>query len=220
MQACCFRGSSGSGRSAGAVTVPGGGSGAAQSGTSAEENRGALRKAAADRPWTDLLIYSESSTAYYCFERVVTSLCYVSSVFYMGLAAHREERWEADWPRLEAVAIGFECSFLVFMLLQFFKAYVPEHSGKGLEVRDFSLIARRYLATDFKMDLFALLPLQHLDLARRRQRLFYLLKLVRFKKGFSMLNIPLTMKLVKKRVMDHIDARCKVDKDYALSMHS
>ena len=89
------------------------------------------------------------------------------------------------------------------MLLNFFKAYKPNDHGDVAEIRDLRLISYRYLSTDFKYDIIPLLPLQFIHLKNHRERLFYLLKVVRLKYGSNIINHRSTVKLVKKIFHDH-----------------
>jgi hypothetical protein len=149
---------------------------------------------------------------------VFTLLSYFSSVLYLQLAAHRDPRWEDGFARWYNLSITLEILFLLFMVLQFFKAYVPQYESK--EIRDYSMIAQRYLSNDFKIDFIAILPLQFLSLPTHNERYFYLLKLVRFKKGFQSLDRQATMKFIKRWFTDRIIQKCKVDQEYANSTHS
>ena len=47
-----------------------------------EREERALREGP-ERPWTDRLIFSESSSTYYCLDNMITILSYLSSVMYL-----------------------------------------------------------------------------------------------------------------------------------------
>lgn len=145
-------------------------------------------------------------------------MCYVSSIFYLYLAAHRDSRWEEYWEHNEAISIVMEIIFCIYMIIQFFKAYIPQYQTK--EIRDFSQIAQRYFNGDFKLDLFALIPWAHFtEHPNNYQRLLYLLKLVRLKKGITIFDYHTLMKLIKKIFTKHISDKCKTDEKYASDMH-
>lgn len=144
----------------------------------------------------------------------MTLLSYISSVIYLSLAAHREPRWEQDWPQYQALSIGMESCFFIFMILQFFKAYVPQYQNR--EIRDYRMIAARYIEGDFKLDLFAIIPWPYfISLNHKYERLLFLMKLVRFKKGFTIMDYHTTMKIIKKIFLHHVEKKCKSDTDYA-----
>lgn len=65
------------------------------------------------------------------------------------------------------------------MILNCFKAYKPESALEP--VTEFKLIVSNYYKTDFLSDFVPLIPLQLLSLKRNRQRLFYLIKIIRIK---------------------------------------
>ena len=104
------------------------------------------------------------------------------------------------------------------MVLQFFKAYVP-HGGQQ-EVRDLKMIAKKYLESDLKLDVLALIPFQFLRLKNYRERLFYIIKFVRIKRSVSVINHQATTKFVKRIFSDHIVAKSKNDQEWGASQNS
>lgn len=68
------------------------------------------------------------------------------------------------------------------------------------------------------MDLLALLPFQFIQMHRHRERLFYLVKVVRLFKAMAMLDTKKLIIAVKKKFMDHLEQRCHDDPEYANSM--
>ena len=85
-------------------------------------------------------------------------LCYISSIYYLWLACHRNPLWEDNWSGHSTVTIWFELAFLMFMIAQFFKAYLLPNQIIPKETKDMEKIALHYYETDLKMDLLALLP--------------------------------------------------------------
>ena len=90
---------------------------------------------------------------------------------------------EAKYYQQDALSYGFESLFLVEMLLNFFKEFTPENTTKP--VSDFSRICEHYLGGNFVFDLVTIIPLQEIQLHRKRERLFYLVKFVRLFRGLS-----------------------------------
>lgn len=121
-----------------------------------------------------------------------------SSYFYLFLTAFREPQYHLHYDVYLDLSGGIEIIFVIFSLLQFVKAYTPEYSEKGTsEVRDLKKIANRYFENGFLLDLLSLLPFQFMTLPRHRERLLFLLKVVRIRRGFELFNIPKFMKVIK-----------------------
>lgn len=71
------------------------------------------------------------------------------------------------------------------------------------------------MLTDFLFDFIPIIPLQGIELIRHRERLFYLIKVVRFYKGFKVLKVSALMEQIKKYFDDYLIERCKVDEEFA-----
>ena len=71
------------------------------------------------------LIFSESNPKYIKLQNIMLVLSYVSSMIYLSMATHRDPRWEDRWAPQVWISNFFEIFFLGFMVLQFFKAFVP-----------------------------------------------------------------------------------------------
>lgn len=93
--------------------------------------------------------------------------------------------------------IIIESFFLIHFLLQFILEYQIEGYPP---VRDISKIAKNYIYQgSFTIDLICLLPLTVVQLRRNRQLLFFIVKLIRLMKGFSLLDVQKLMNSIKKR---------------------
>ena len=102
------------------------------------------------------------------------------------------------------------------MVLKFFKEYKPVGFGRtDPNVREWQRIIQNYMLTDFLFDFIPIIPLQVIELIRHRERLFYLIKVVRFYKGFKVLKVSALMQQIKKYFDDYLIERCKVDEEFA-----
>ena len=78
-----------------------------------------------------------------------------------------------------------EIVFLFYFIIQFFKEFKPVGTGdEGKSVRKWSSIIINYLQGEFIWDFIPLLPFQFLSLYRNRDRLVYLIKCLRLRRGF------------------------------------
>ena len=82
------------------------------------------------------------------------------------------------------------------------------------------MIAKRYLTSEFKYDLLAILPLQFIELKNHRERLFYLIKVVRLKNGLGLVNHEAIVKVVKLVFSQYSLVKFKLDKSWGDSVYS
>jgi hypothetical protein len=78
-----------------------------------------------------MLIFSEKNIVYQWFNIFISLLSIISSYFYLYIAAFREieDNHRAEWHTMSYTSDVFESMFFVYMVLQFFKEYVPEGCG-------------------------------------------------------------------------------------------
>lgn len=88
----------------------------------------------------------------------------------------------------------FELFYFFDMVLNFFVEYKSETRTH----REFHLIMINYIKTDFLGDLLPLLPLEMLQLNNGNERHFFLLKVLRIRKGYKLLSIKDLISEVKK----------------------
>lgn len=76
-----------------------------------------------------------------------------------------------------------------------------------------------YLHNGFAMDVIPLIPFYSVDLKRNRQSLFYIIKMIRLIKGFTIFDVPSMMEKVNhyyaeklNKIIDH-DPELANDKD-------
>jgi hypothetical protein len=112
--------------------------------------------------------------------------------------------------------MGFESIFFIYMVLKFFKEYTPEGGGdRQKPIREWSMIITNYVTSDFCFDFVPIIPLQIMDFKRHRERLFYLIKVIRFVKGFKVFNVQKLMKMIKSHLNLALEKRCLWDEDFA-----
>lgn len=78
--------------------------------------------------------------------------------------------------------------------------------GSTRPVRDLEKISLNYLKTEFPTDFVAIIPFQLLSLKRRRENLFFLVKIIRLLKGLRLFQVSAIMKQIKKIYNKHLQA--------------
>ena len=97
------------------------------------------KKSQGEKGLLDCLVFSESNALYTFFVCVINLISLISSYIYLYMAAFRSDPPEY-FPAMWNAMIIFECSFLVYVILQFFKEYTPDYQI-GEPQRDIFLIA-------------------------------------------------------------------------------
>ena len=97
----------------------------------------------------------------------------------MHLAAFAHEDHETD-----RIVMFIEALFFADFVIQFITTFQDPMRPVGEPVRNHEQIAQRYLkSNNFKIDVIALAPLWMIMLERNRQRYFFILKVLRLKRG-------------------------------------
>ena len=104
-----------------------------------------------------------------------------------------------------------ELIFLIHMLLQF----LIEIEIDAKPVRDYKKIAVNYLNTNFAIDFITMIPVQFLNLKRKRQYMFYAIKLLRIKKGFRLFDVSKWMTSLKLKYMKKLNVIIEEDHELA-----
>ena len=146
--------------------------------------------------WNYIYI-SYDNKAYVVFNVLITMLCLVSSYYYASLVGFRYSSGGEIDVNYEIPTIIFESLFLVHMLSTFLLEYKVQ--GEKIPIRDPFKIWNNYLNTTFPLDLLCLLPLQFITMKRNRQLLFFMIKMLRINKGFSLFDVHDMMVFVKKQ---------------------
>jgi hypothetical protein len=136
---------------------------------------------------------------YIAYNIFICALCIVSSYYYASYIGFRYalDGHEEASRRMVTSMIIFESFFFVHFLLQF----ILEYQIEGYQpVRDIAKIAKNYIYKgSFLIDFICLLPLTVIKLKRNRQLLFFIVKLIRLMKGFTLLDVQKLMSFLKKR---------------------
>jgi hypothetical protein len=82
-------------------------------------------------------------------------------------------------------------------------------------VRNWSMIVVHYLKTEFVWDFIPIMPFQLLTLPRKRENLFFLIKLLRLRKGFAILNVTKLKSYIKMAFIGRLERRIEWDTHFA-----
>ena len=82
-----------------------------------------------------------------------------------------------------------ESIFLADMMISFITDYVDPQKPLGAPIRELSRIFSKYISGGFMYDFIALTPFYMLNMVRDRQKLLYIVKLIRLKRGFDNLDV-------------------------------
>ena len=143
----------------------------------------------------DMLIFSENNVIYYLFSLFTSFLSMFSVYYYLYIVANRlhtqtDHAMIFGYEPYLFVTMLMEIIFFTDMLLQLFREYTPVGQGElSKPVKRWSQIILHYLKTDFIWDFIPLIPLQLLTMQRRRENLFFLIKLLRIRKGMKFLDV-------------------------------
>lgn len=161
----------------------------------------------------DFIIISSDSKCYLFFISIINVFCVVTSYYYMYVSAFGGQ------------TMAFEVLFLFDMILNFFVDYTDENYSTGLSVneggsisvkmRDFRKIAIHYFHNNFIHDMVPLIPLQYIYLPMNSQRIFYLIKCYRLKRGLKEANVHVIMSFIKNTYMERIKKFAENNPDIA-----
>lgn len=139
--------------------------------------------------------------------------CLLSSYVYTNIAAFRMHKYEDE--AVTQVYLAFEIFFFIDMIVQFFVERTP--AGHTKPVRELEKLAVLYLKGDFIVDLIAILPLQIIEMNRNRHYLFLLVKCIRVRKCFRILQVRTIMQSIKKYYADRLTWLIETDEQRANS---
>ena len=125
----------------------------------------------------DKLVFSPNNRIYAWYNRLMISLNVISSIVYAFMSAFRNQHDEKEFEKLQYTMNFIEILFFVNMVANCFKEYIPQFQIKP--VKKFKPIFANYLANEFFNDLIPLIPFQILTFKHKRERLFYLIKIIR-----------------------------------------
>jgi hypothetical protein len=90
-----------------------------------------------------------------------------------------------------------EIIFAIDLIANFFKVSHNVHKEHDEKKFTFNETYSNYLSGEFKWDLIPLIPLQLLVLTRNRQRIFFVIKMVRIRKTYKEFGKEFVMKYAK-----------------------
>ena len=100
--------------------------------------------------------------------------------------------------------------------MQFFKEFKPVGTGDGGKtVRIWSKIIINYIQGEFIWDFIPLLPFQFLRLVRKRDRLLFLIKCLRLRRGFAILDVTKLKGSIKDFFIDKLERNIESDEAFA-----
>lgn len=93
--------------------------------------------------------------------------------------------------------------FLISLCVNFLVDYKPE--GEENKIKDLNKIGIRYLKGQFLYDFIPLIPLQALSLRGQKERLFFVIKIIRLLNGFKIFQVAKIMKVIKSHYQKKLD---------------
>lgn len=95
-----------------------------------------------------------------------------------------------------ASVVTIESIFLVHLIMQFFVEYEDETGQRT--IRNLQLTAINYVKTRFIFDFIPLLPINFIPMYRKREYLFYVVKMTRLYRSLEFFDVHEFMKVVKR----------------------
>lgn len=119
------------------------------------------------------------------------------------MSAFRYEHQQSHMKELMIASGIFELCFFIDMITNFFK---DTNDSEDFHVsRSFKEVSTAYYKDRFIWDLIPLIPFQYLVLKRNRQRLFFIIKIIRLKNGLQDYSTRNIMKIIKRWQNGHIN---------------
>ena len=140
----------------------------------------------------------------------INVLAVISSFLYAHYAAYRHE----DGENKKYVYL-IETSFLIDFGLQFILSYPDPRGELFEEIKDLEMIANRYLHGLMLEHAFPLIPFWLLSFSRNREKLLYITKLIRLKRGLLNVNVSNVMDFVKHYQKHKLEILIKNDPELA-----
>ena len=140
---------------------------------------------AEDESFFRRIVISPDTMFSQCWRVIYIFSCLTSSYFYayisaFGVPVHPEPLWYIN--------MIYEGIFLISLLLNFITAYKPQ-GDMSKPVKNINMISTRYFKGNFIFDFLPLIPFADIIVFDSGiQRLFYLIKLMRFFTGFNVIS--------------------------------
>lgn len=133
----------------------------------------------------ELITIDHKGDSYLYYNLFVTMCCLISSYIYVAIAAFRRPNSE----EINSAVWWFEGIFVVDILINFLLTYDDQNlttaDQKEWDIRN---TGTHYIQNNLWKDLLPTIPLQLMDMKNDRNQLFFLVKLMRLKKGFNILD--------------------------------
>lgn len=114
-----------------------------------------------------------------------------------------------------ALAIVFEVIFCFDIIISFMLSYDRQDTQVEIVEWNIQKTAYRYFTTNFLKDFLPVIPFQNLKLAKERNKLFYLFKMIRLIKGFKILDEHVIMAKIKVIWMKNVKEKILKDRTVA-----
>lgn len=142
----------------------------------------------------EMFTINHQGSFYLFFNFFVTFCCLFSSYMYLAIASFRTE---GEGSVTLALAIIFEMIFCCDIGVNFLLSFERQDAQSEVVEWNMQKTAYRYFTTDFARDFIPVIPFQNMQMYNRRNKLFYLIKMVRLIKGFRILNEHVIMLKIK-----------------------
>lgn len=130
----------------------------------------------------------------------INFLSLVSSFFYAYYAAYRHGDTKS-----QRLMFFIEILFLLDFFLSFSKTMPDPRSSAFPPITDYEQILNHYIKTNMLEHLIPLVPLQIIPMERSRQKVLYIVKLIRINRGLKNLKIMNLMKYVKQAHQERLE---------------
>lgn len=164
-------------------------------------------------PFLEWIVIDMDNQVYLLWKMFVTTCCVVSSYLYAFIAAFENPN---PGEMLFNITVFFESVFLVSICVNFLVSYEPD--GEDYKVKDLTLISQRYLKGQFMFDFIPLVPLQAISLPGQKERLFFVIKIIRLVNGFKLFHVANIMKTIKKQFQRKLEIIIKEKPELADNM--
>jgi hypothetical protein len=137
-------------------------------------------------------VFDHNSSMYTLWSTYINVLAVASSYLYAHYAAFRHE----DGENKRYVLI-IELSFLIDLGIHFMLSYDNPKGQLFEPIKNLEMIANRYIHSNLMEHAFPLIPFWLLSFDRNREKLLYITKLIRLKRGLLKMDVGKVMDLVK-----------------------
>ena len=152
-----------------------------------------LVEASSEKTFAQKIIINQHNKYHRAWDTFIKVASLLSSYFYAYMSACEIENETV--LLLEIMAV-FETIFFASMVSKFLVTYTRE--GTNIEEKDLSKISLRYFKSRFLIDLIALFPFPVVLDFNGIESHLYLIKIIRLKEGFELLDVSTFMEFLRK----------------------